>query len=53
MTTDRNRILPAKKDLLCPCPGCGEVKSADAGHHLCRQCEGYSAAALNKEGKEA
>ncbi len=36
-----SRILPAKKDVLVPCPGCGEVKSADAGHHLCRQCEGY------------
>lgn len=35
-------ILPAKRDLLVPCPGCCEVRKADAGHHLCRQCEGYS-----------
>jgi hypothetical protein len=29
------------KDLLLPCPGCGKDKSADPGHHICRECEGY------------
>lgn len=24
-----------------PCPGCGEPRNADEGHHLCRRCEGY------------
>lgn len=27
--------------LLVPCPGCGETRKADEGHHLCRRCEGY------------
>ncbi len=29
------------KDWLVPCPGCGESRTADQGHSLCRRCEGY------------
>ena len=27
-------------DYLVPCPGCGQNRSADDGHHICRECEG-------------
>lgn len=27
-----------------PCPGCNRTRNADAGHHLCRECEGYAPA---------
>lgn len=27
---------------LAPCPGCGINRKADEGHHLCRECEGYT-----------
>lgn len=32
-----------KRCLLVPCPGCLRTRTADEGHYLCRECEGYPA----------